>query len=446
MSFLWNWREPVSGARYAAAGFGLMALKYAVEAAATFVHAGTWPSPLAFLAPFASIRLQGWESAPPEWGWIYGLWTLPFVWVGASLTVRRCRDAALPGWLGLLFFAPILNYLLMFTLCLAPSRSAPEAGARGPASGVMAALAGVVAGGALAVLMVVASVFVLGEYGMTLFVGTPFVMGAVAGGLYNRGGPRPWPGNIGLALATVAVCAGLLLLFALEGLICVGMAVPLAVPLALLGVVLGRGLVAGAPIAAACLGLPFVGVVEPAPAPEVREVVTAVDVAAAPDVVWDAVLTLGGVELDPPEEWYFKAGIAHPVGATIAGEGPGAIRRCAFSTGAFVEPITTWDAPRLLAFDVAENPPTMRELSPWSKVFAPHLDGVLKSRYGSFRLEPRGDGGTRLVGTTGYTFEMAPALYWNAWSDAMIHAIHRRVLEHVRRVAERGASAAGSGP
>jgi hypothetical protein len=31
---------------------------------------------------------------------------------------------------------------------------------------------------------------------------------------------------------------------------------------------------------------------------------------------------------------------------------------------------------------------------------------------------------------------MAPEPYWRLWSDAMIHAIHLRVLEHVARLSE----------
>jgi hypothetical protein len=31
---------------------------------------------------------------------------------------------------------------------------------------------------------------------------------------------------------------------------------------------------------------------------------------------------------------------------------------------------------------------------------------------------------------------MWPARYWRAWSDGIIHTIHRRVLEHVKRRSE----------
>ncbi|MCB9798018.1 MAG: hypothetical protein H6741_35520, partial [Alphaproteobacteria bacterium] len=74
--------------------------------------------------------------------------------------------------------------------------------------------------------------------------------------------------------------------------------------------------------------------------------------------------------------------------------------------------------------------------SPYELVHAPHLDGILRSRRGEFRLSRLPDGGTRLEGHTWYTFDMAPAFWWTLWSQASIHAIHLRVLEHIKGVAE----------
>ncbi len=433
-------RSPVSPRHYAGVGCSLMAVKYVVEALATWFHAGSWPMPWEFLAPFASLRLEAWGGAPEWMAWVFAIWTVPFIVIGATLSVRRCIDSDVPPWIGLLFFVPLVNYLLMIALCFLPTATATRTAPPGDlAPGTTAALAGVLAGGSLALGMVLFSVFLLGEYATTLFIGTPFVMGVVASWVYNRPAARPWLGNMGLGVATVAVTGGLLLLFALEGAICVAMAVPLAIPLALSGVVLGRTIAtvsAGRAMVAQGLLLPILGIAEPHPAPDVRVVTSEVIVSAAPDAVWDAVITLGGVPLDPPTEWYFRAGIAYPKDATIEGVGVGAIRRCNFSTGSFVEPITAWNPPTLLAFDVAENPPTMAELSPWPTVYAPHLDGILLSKRGEFRIEPIDADHTRLVGTTWYTFEMAPAVYWTLWSDATIHAIHLRVLRHVARAAE----------
>ena len=433
-------RRPVDATDYARTGCALMALKYGVDAGATWLYTGVWPSPIAFFAPFASVRIAAFGTAP-DWMLVaFGLWTIPFVIIGATFTVRRCVDAGVAPWLGLLFFAPVVNYLVMIGLCFLPTAPLRQAQDGPAASGTRAALIGVFLGGLLATAMVAFSVFLLRDYAMMLFMGTPFVMGVVAAMVYNRPIARSWAGNVALAVATVAVTGGLLLLFAMEGAICVMMAVPLAVPLAICGVALGRAMAVnsgGRAMVAQGLLLPLLGLFESPMGNDVRVVRSEVIVAAAPAAVWESVITLGGRPLDPPTEWYFKAGIAYPQDATLEGTGVGAVRRCNFSTGSFVEPITTWEPPRLLAFDVAENPPTMAELSPWPKVYAPHLDGILLSKRGEFRIEPIDAGHTRLIGTTWYTFDMAPAAYWTLWSDAVIHSIHLRVLRHVAGAAER---------
>jgi hypothetical protein len=71
----------------------------------------------------------------------------------------------------------------------------------------------------------------------------------------------------------------------------------------------------------------------------------------------------------------------------------------------------------------------------------PHLDGYLQSTHGQFVLEPLPDGGTRLIGRTWYRVHMEPEGYWRLWGDAIIHAIHERVLAHVARLAEADAAA-----
>ena len=83
---------------------------------------------------------------------------------------------------------------------------------------------------------------------------------------------------------------------------------------------------------------------------------------APPEKVWNHVVTFS--ELPPAEDWLFSLGIACPTCVTIEGTGVGAIRHCNFTTGAFVEPITAWDEPNRLAFDVISQPPPMKELSP----------------------------------------------------------------------------------
>jgi hypothetical protein len=183
------------------------------------------------------------------------------------------------------------------------------------------------------------------------------------------------------------------------------------------------------------LALPALMAAESASDPQPSEsmVATEVVIDAPPESVWPHVIAFP--PLPEPDEWYFQTGIAYPQRAEIDGAGVGAVRHCVFTTGTFVEPIEVWQPPSLLRFRVTEQPEPMREWSPYA-IHPPHLDNYLQSRQGEFRLEALPGGRTRLVGTTWYTNRMWPAPYWDLWSDAIIHRIHARVLNHVKALAE----------
>src|SRR3990172_9579234 len=89
---------------------------------------------------------------------------------------------------------------------------------------------------------------------------------------------------------------------------------------------------------------------------------TSVFIEAPAEEVWSNVVAFS--ELPPPTERLFQTGIAYPMRAEISGSGVGAIRRCVFSTGAFVEPIEVWEQPRQSEFGVIPQPPVMEEWSP----------------------------------------------------------------------------------
>jgi hypothetical protein len=167
-----------------------------------------------------------------------------------------------------------------------------------------------------------------------------------------------------------------------------------------------------------------------------REVYSSIDIAADPERVWQHVVSFEEIRTPPP--WYFRAGLAYPIRARIAGSGVGAVRHCEFTTGAFVEPITAWDAPRRLAFDVVSQPAPLQEWSPYRTVYAPHLQGFFRTTRGEFRLIPLSGGRTRLEGRTWYTLRMQPQGYWTILADTIVHQIHVRVLDHIKRETESG--------
>src|SRR5258708_37304058 len=136
------------------------------------------------------------------------------------------------------------------------------------------------------------------------------------------------------------------------------MAYPLAAGLVSIGALCGHALArtrprAPAPVAALAL-FPLLALMEPRAADAPGGVRTDVVIEAPPESVWRHVVSFS--ELREPLGGFLALGIAYPERATIAGSGVGAIRRCEFSTGAFVEPITAWEPPARLAFDLAPEP------------------------------------------------------------------------------------------
>lgn len=164
-----------------------------------------------------------------------------------------------------------------------------------------------------------------------------------------------------------------------------------------------------------------------------HHVVSAVEINAPIEAVWKNVIEFPRIDKRP--DGVLTLGFAYPVNARIEGTGVGAMRYCNFNTGSFVEPITVWDAPHMLAFDVREQPAPMTELTPYKHLHAAHLE-YIRSQKGQFRLFER-DGKTIVEGTTFYTHDIAPDFYWNIFSDEIIHQIHLRVLNHIKEVSER---------
>ena len=427
---------------YLATGIGLMILKYLVDASFLLLAAGIAWTPRDYLLPLFTLKSAKLVALP---GWVAFsliLWTLPFIWIGVSMMMRRAADAGRSPALCAAFFIPFLNYLVMLWLAFLPSVALQPGHAPSThveeAERYRSALIGAAGAMIVGLFAILISVYAVGSYGVTLFLGTPFIQGMVVGWAFNRKSIKPDPQTAGVVILSVLLFGGAILLFAIEGVFCLAMAFPIAAVVALLGGVIGREIAKrGGPsvgFATAIFLIPTGSVIDRASTVvPTYEVVTMVDVAASPQTVWKHVVQFDEIRERPA--WYFRGGIAYPIRATIAGTGVGAIRRCEFSTGAFVEPITTWDEPRRLAFDVIAQPPPLRELSIYSKVYAPHLKGYFSSSHGEFRLVPTASG-TRLEGHTWYSVAMSPQGYWRAMSEVVLHRIHRRVLDQVKREAE----------
>lgn len=291
----------------------------------------------------------------------------------------------------------------------------------------------------LASLLTVWGVYGIGEYGIALFFATPFFIGAASVILYGYNNNITRKDAWQTSLLALGIYAAGLLLFAMEGIICIVMAAPLGILLAWIGGLVGFAIVNKIPNRSTTVILMLIGSIptlaffESKNKPELSNVKTAIEIKASLETVWMNVVAFP--QLDEPTEFIFKMGIAYPVNAKIEGTGVGAVRHCNFTTGSFVEPVTVWDEPNHLRFDVVEQPEPMKEISFWH-VNAPHLHDYFVSKQGEFKLTRLPNGNTLLEGTTWYYHNIKPAIYWRLWSDYIIHQIHKRVLNHIKQNAE----------
>ena len=421
-----------------------MVLKYIVDASIIGIATGRLWTPLDYFVPLIAIRGATVAALPAWLTTLLILWTLPFIWIGVSMTVRRAVDAGRSPWWCLLFFVPIINYAMMLWLSALPSAARVDWDTSEVTTTavrrVESAAVGVAASVALGTLALLVNVFVLETYGLALFLATPFLLGIVSAYSYNKGHPRSFGETTLVVFLSLIVVGGTMLLFALEGILCIILAFPVGMFIAFFGGAVGRAIAVrshtGPPsLAYGLFLLPGAAIMDvSAPPKAVFEAVTAIEIDAPPERVWESVIAFRDIEAKPGLP--FRMGISYPVRARIYGTGVGAVRHCEFSTGTFVEPITVWDAPHRLAFDVADQPPVLQEWSPYRHVYAPHIQGFFRSTRGEFRLTALANNRTRLEGSTWYTIDIHPLPYWRPIAEALLHRIHYRVLDQVKLQAQ----------
>ncbi|HTB06260.1 MAG TPA: SRPBCC family protein [Bacteroidia bacterium] len=281
------------------------------------------------------------------------------------------------------------------------------------------------------------------DYALGLFIWLPMVMGIITTLILGMNSPVSRQDLCYTSMGALGVfCVGMLG-FAWEGIICLLMAAPIGLFFNFIGHRIGYYIIKNKRhknIPTVCtllfLSVPAlmafenkVGYTE-----ETRSVTTSIEINAPIEQVWSNIIQFP--KMEEPTELIFKTGIAYPTSAQIDGRGVGAVRHCNFSTGSFVEPITEWKEPTLLKFDVAEQPEPMKELSLYD-IHPNHLHGYWVSQKGEFKLTQLPNGHTLVEGTTWYINRIRPDFYWTIWSDYIVHKIHQRVLEHIKKNSEK---------
>ena len=135
LRLLFGISDRVGPVAYAISGFALMLLKYGVESFVIWVYTSTLFAPWDFLNPVLSICTEILQPAPEWTAWAWFIWTLPFLWIAISMSVRRVADAGASPWWGLVILVPVVNLIFMLAMCAAPTKPGNRWSTRvGPAS------------------------------------------------------------------------------------------------------------------------------------------------------------------------------------------------------------------------------------------------------------------------------------------------------------------------
>jgi hypothetical protein len=452
MTSFFRFQGSISRAPYLAVSTGFLLTQYLVHGLVYASHIDAPSGFLTFMLPAPAIVLglwiaSGWQSDPLV-PLLIAIVDVVIAWVLLASAIRRARTTSQSLLLACLAIVPIIQIPTILWLAGAETPGRNEVPIARNRVSLETALKGLIAGVVITVVLEVIGTLVFRTYGVGLFLASPFIVGCVTAYLGNRRSDIGSGATARLVLGACFLGAVGLLAVAVEGVVCLALASPLIAAMAWLGGLVGRTVALKGPgavpgrtamsiaVLPVCFLADFV-----APPRFAFESVESVEVAATDRTVWDAVVHMGPIPTPPPAP--FRWGLAYPMRGIIHGTGVGAIREGVFSTGVAYERVTEWDPPKQLSFIVLSDPPTMRELSPYRNVHAPHVSGYFRTLDARFTIVQLENGHVLLSLATRHELDLNPAFYWLPIAKWAVHTNKERVLAHFAQQAE--AAAAGEG-
>jgi len=272
----------------------------------------------------------------------------------------------------------------------------------------------------------------------------PLVMGFLTGVCDARARRPRWWSCIRLCALNSAAMLVIVMLIGWEGSICVVMMIPIFIPLAIIGGLVGFGLEKsmrnGPDVMAGVALLPFL--VSPLeqqidPGESLRDVETSITIAADPATVWGAIARVPEIGVEElPASWATRIGFPRPVAATLSHEGVGGVRHATFEGGVlFIETVTVWEPERRLAFTIHADADTIppETLDEHVVVGGPIFDVLT----GEYRIEPLASGGVRLRLTSRHRLSTHLEPYAGYWTDFVMRDIQETILAVIKDRCER---------
>jgi hypothetical protein len=218
----------------------------------------------------------------------------------------------------ILFFVPLLNLAFFLLLSVIPERrleSAPQTESTSwfaayiPSDQLGSAAMAVAFTGLIGAAAIYLGTERLGTYGWGIFVAVPFCFGFVSVLIYTYHAPRTLSSCLGVSLMSVGMVGIALLALAIEGLVCIVMALPIAIPLAMFGGAVAYGaqrhrrISAQAPTMLLVVGMIPIGVmgserIIPFEAPR-TSVYTTIRINAPAQRVWKNLIAFSDIPVGP---------------------------------------------------------------------------------------------------------------------------------------------------
>lgn len=268
----------------------------------------------------------------------------------------------------------------------------------------------------------------------------PICLGVVTVYFANTEARASWRFRIIMPWATASLCLLLAMITGLEGTICLIMTIPIYLPLASLGGILG-GIyftsVDSNRMNSFALGglllLPFLvsGVEERYPLEDVtKQVNTSILIESTSEVVWSQITRIPKIT-EPQESFFYFMGFPKPVEATLSHDGIGGVREAKFEKGLmFLETITEWETENKLTFTIKSEPANtpLTTLDSHVVVGGRYFDTLL----GEYEIEKLNDRQVRLHLFSRYRLSTRFNFYAEIWSDFLMRDIQENILQVIK--------------
>jgi hypothetical protein len=171
---------------------------------------------------------------------------------------------------------------------------------------------------------------------------------------------------------------------------------------------------------------------------ETRVMRNEITIHATPQMVWSQIQSVPAIQPEElPSQWIYHIGFPRPIAATIDKQGVGGRRHATFERDvSFFEVVTHWEPAKKLSFTIKADPDFIPHTA-----FDEHI--IVGGRFydvlnGTYVIEPLNDGTCVLHLSS--THRLSTRFNWYAgwWSEWVMNQIQGSILEVIRQRCERG--------